>query len=141
MIETEFTPQNELEKKLLSALEGTLAGDVFITHLLNSQVFMPIQDEPAVIKGFQRATKTQPLLLDDEEGNQVLVLFTSPERAREFVAGYPDYGGGLLTEFSWILSKLDDPMHVSLNPDIDTGLDLDREMVEDLMTRLPPQAA
>ena len=59
MIETEFTPQNELEKKLLSALEGNLAGDVFITHLLNSQVFMPIQDEPAVIKGFQRATKTQ----------------------------------------------------------------------------------
>lgn len=139
MSDTIFEAQNELEKQLLSALDGSIAGEDFIRYLIDAQVFMPIQDEAHAIKGFQRSTKAQPLLVDIEEGAQALILFTSPGRAKEFVSLYPGYGGGLLTEFSWVLRKLDAPLNISLNPGFETGFDMDTEMVSDLMDNLPPE--
>jgi SseB protein N-terminal domain len=136
-----FVAQNELEKMLLSALDGGVAEADFMSQLLDAQVFMPIQDEASTIKGFQRTTKAQPLLLEDESGTQVLILFTSPGRAREFVQHHPGYGGGLLTEFSWVLRKMDAPLSIALNPGFETGFDMDVEMVADLMASLPPEAA
>ena len=102
---------------------------------------MPIQEEANAIKGFQRTTKAQPLLLEIEAGAKVLILFTSPGRAKEFVSQHPGYGGGLLTEFSWVLRKLDAPLNTSLNPGFETGFDMDVEMVADLMSSLPPEEA
>ena len=141
MNQTTFEAQNELEKQLLSALNGSLPGDEFIHFLFNAQVFMPIQDEAHAIKGFQRTTKAQPLLVELEDGAQVLILFTSPGRAKEFVSQYPGFGGGLLTEFSWVLRKMDAPLSISLNPGFETGFDMDVEMVADLLANLPPEEA
>jgi hypothetical protein len=135
-----FLPQNELEKELVSALDGSMSGEDFIKHLLNAQVYMPIQDETHAIKGFQRSTKAQPLLVEDEEGAQIMILFTSPGRAKEFVDDYPGYGGGLLTEFSWVLRKMDAPLGIALNPGFEAGFDMDAEMVADLMSGLPAEA-
>jgi SseB protein N-terminal domain len=115
-----FIAQNELEKQLLSALDGSLPGEEFIHYLLDAQVFMPILNETSAIKGFQRTTKAQPLLIPDENGDDVLILFTSPGRAREFVAYHPGFDGGLLTEFSWVLRKLDGPLNIALNPGYET---------------------
>jgi hypothetical protein len=134
-----FVPQNELEKKLVSALEGNLSGEEFIKQLLIEQVYMPIQDETHAIKGFQRSTKAQPLLVEDEEGAQVLILFTSPGRAKEFVDDYPGYGGGLLTDFSWVLSKMDGPLNIAINPGFEAGFDMDVDIVADLMSSLPKE--
>jgi hypothetical protein len=135
-----FEPKNDLEKQLQSALNGRVSGDDFIRYLLDSQVFMPVEDEANEIKGFQRSTRAQPLVLEDESGTQVLVLFTSPERAKNFVGDHPGYGGGLLTEFSWVLRKMGAPAGIALNPSMDEGFDLEPEMVADLMASLPPEA-
>ena len=78
--------------------------------------------------------------MKDEAGTQVLVLFTSPERAKDFVQDFPSYGGGLLTEFSWVLRKMGVPAGIALNPGLDAGFDLEPEMVADLMATLPPEA-
>ena len=40
---------------------------------MDAQVFMPIQDEAHEIKGFQRSTKAQPLLVEDEDDTSVLI--------------------------------------------------------------------
>lgn len=141
MSQATFVAQNELEKQLISALGGSIQGEDFIHFLIDAQVYMPIQDEPSTIKGFQRTTKAQPLLIKDENGMQALILFTSPGRAREFVEHHPGYGVGLLTEFSWVLRKMDAPMSISLNPGFETGFDMDAEMVADLIASLPPEAA
>lgn len=135
-----FEPKNDLEKQLQSALNGRVSGDDFIRYLLDAQVFMPVEDEANEIKGFQRSTRAQPLVLEDESGTQVLVLFTSPERAKNFVEDHPGYGGGLLTEFSWVLRKMGAPAGIALNPSMDEGFDLEPEMVADLMASLPPEA-
>lgn len=139
MSQNTFIAQNELEKMLASALDGGVAEEDFMQQLLDAQVFMPIQDEASAIKGFQRTTKAQPLLVEDENGTQVLILFTSPGRAKEFIASHPGYGGGLLTEFSWVLRKMDTPLSIALNPGFETGFDMDVEMVTELMASLPAE--
>ena len=72
-------------KKLVRALEGNLSGEKFIKHLLLEQVYMPIQDELHAIKGFQRSTKAQPLLVEDEEATQFNfnLSYTLPNRPFE----------------------------------------------------------
>lgn len=139
MSQNTFTAQNELETMLVSALDGGVAEEDFMRQLLDAQVFMPIQDEASSIKGFQRTTKAQPLLVEDENGTQVLILFTSPGRAKEFVDNHPGYGGGLLTEFSWVLRKMDTPLSIALNPGFEAGFDMDVEMVAELMASLPAE--
>jgi hypothetical protein len=62
-----------------------------------------------------------------------MVLFTSPERAKEFVQDHPGYGGGLLVEFSWVLARLGSGIAVSINPGMEYGIDLDPQTVEQLI--------
>ena len=128
-----FTAHNDLEEKLVAAQEGRLDGDVFMQELLDQQLFMPVQDEAAEIAGFQRSTRAKPLTVDAEDGTSVLVLFTSPERAKPFLQDFPDYGGGLLSEFSWILERIGSGIGIAINPGIEFGIDLEADMVAQLV--------
>lgn len=120
-----FEPKNELEKKLLDAQEGRIAPQDFIDSLMESEVFMPIYEKHQ-IGGFAVSDKAKPLTLKDEDsGEEVLILFTSPDRAKAFVRDYPGYGGGLVTEFTWILEKLGVGYAISLNPGQEVGIDLE----------------
>jgi hypothetical protein len=94
------TPRNELERLLLEMQGDGLDPETFARRLLDHQVFMPIRDEKHQIAGFQLSTKAQPLVAEDADGNRVLVTFSEPDRAKAFVADYPGFGGGLLTEVS-----------------------------------------
>ncbi len=129
----DFTAHNELEKKLLAAQQGELDSQSFMQALLAEQVFMPVEDEPSEIQGFQRSAKANPLTLESEDGQSVLILFTSPERAKPFLEHFPAYQGGLLTEFSWILERIGSGIAISLNPDMEVGIDFDTETVEQLI--------
>ncbi|MBP6733679.1 MAG: SseB family protein, partial [Chromatiaceae bacterium] len=102
---TLFAPQNDLERQLIAAQEGQLPAEDFIATLLGSEVFMPIYERHQ-IGGLQTDRGAAlPLKIQTDTG-EVLVLFTSPERAKHFVVDYPGYGGGLVVDFTWILEKL-----------------------------------
>ncbi len=90
---------------------------------------MPVKDDGAV-NGIQRSTHAQPLVVQDDEGASVLVLFTSPERAKPFLEHYPDFKGGLLTEFTWILEKMDEGFGIMINPGDELGIDREPELVQ-----------
>jgi hypothetical protein len=94
---------------------------------------MPVEDEATEIQGFQRSTKAQPLTLEAEDGTRVLVLFTSPERAKPFLQDYPDYQGGLLSEFSWILDRVGSGIAIAINTGFEVGIDLDTDTVTHLI--------
>ncbi len=128
-----FIAHNDLEEKLVAAQEGRLETNVFMQDLLDQQLFMPVQDETNEIQGFQRSTKAKPLTLEAEDGSHVLVLFTSPERAKPFLQDHPDYRGGLLSEFSWILDRIGGGVAISINPGIEFGIDLESDMVTQLI--------
>jgi hypothetical protein len=134
-----FSPHNDLEQQLAEVHAGSLDVEDFVARLLNEQVFMPVKDEKHAIAGFQRSTQAEPLILEDEEGTKVVVVFTSPERAKPFLEHYPDYKGGLLTEFSWLLKKIGGGFPIALNPGWEIGLDFDAEMVASLIAGMPPE--
>ena len=134
-----FVPQNALEAQLAAVHAGTLDPESFVLQLPDQQLFIPVRDEKHAIEGFQRTTRAEPLLIEDEAGERVLAVFTSPERAKILLEHYPDFSGGLLTEFSWLLRRLDGGVHVALNPGWEVGMDFDAEMIAHLIARLPPE--
>jgi len=126
-----FEARNELEQKLLQAQEGSLPEGEFMEYLLEAQVFMPVRDAIG-IAGFTGSSKAIPLTLNTQDAAEVLVLFTSPERAKEFVRDFPGYEGGLLVEFSWVLDRTGSGVGISLNPNWPVGMDLEPETVQQL---------
>lgn len=132
-----FVPHNDLEKLLNDVTLGTVAAEDFVARLLaGDQVFMPVKDEKHAIAGFQTSTKAQPLVIEDDEGTQILVLFTSPERAKPFAEMFPDFAGGLLAEFTWVLRRIGGGFPISLNPGWDVGMDFDADTVAQLIAAL-----
>ena len=128
----DFEPANDLERCLLDAQEGRVEPQQFIDTLMGSDVFMPIY-EGQQIGGFAASSQAQPLTLKDEEsGEEILVLFTSPERAKAFVRDYPGYGGGLVAEFTWVLEKLGVGFGITLNPGEAVGIELGAQALQQL---------
>jgi hypothetical protein len=126
-----FEARNELEQKLMAAQEGSLPESEFMHYLLEAQVFMPVRDS-INIAGFTGSNKAIPLTLHTEDALEVLVLFSSPERAKNFIQDYPGYEGGLLVEFKWVLERTGSGVGISLNPTWPVGMDLEAEMVQQL---------
>lgn len=126
-----FIPANPLEEQLLAAQEGRISGEEFMTALLSAQLFMPIHEAQGNA-GVQTSQTARPLSLENDQGEPIVILFTSPERAKPFVADFPGYEGGLLAEFSWILEKLGMGYGLSINPDWPAGIDMAPEMVDQL---------
>lgn len=131
--------RNELEQRLHDAQEGRISSDDLLETLMNSQVFMPVQDEKPAVLNIQRSARAQPLVLGAEDGTPVLVLFSSPERAKAFVKDYPGFGGGLLTEFTWVLQKMGRDFGIALNPGSEIGFDMEPETVNELVDALAGQ--
>ena len=132
----DFKPQNDLERQLIAAQEGQIPPEAFIETLVGSEVFMPVYEKHQ-IAGFQAQQVAQPLKLQGEDGGEVLVLFTSPERAKGFVAGHPGYEGGLVADFTWILEKLGIGYAITLNPGLPFGMEFEAQDVAQIagMTR------
>ena len=126
-----FEARNELEQKLMKAQENGLPENEFMHYLLEAQVFMPVRDSIG-IAGFTGSDKAIPLTLKTEDAVEVLVLFTSPDRAKGFVKDYPGYEGGLLVEFKWVLERTGSGVGISINPNWPVGMDMEPEMVQQL---------
>lgn len=136
---THHAPRNELENLLAAVHHGEIEPEAFATHLLALQVFMPVRDEKHQISGFQASTRAEPLTIEMDDGQRVLIVFSAPERAKAFLSAFPGYSGGLLTEFAWVLRRMADGVGISLNPDHDQGFDFDPEMVAMLAGLLPEE--
>lgn len=131
MMHEVFETRNELEEKLLAAQEGQLGSDEFMAFLDDSQIFMPVKDAIG-IEGFTASDKAIPLTLKTEDDIEVLILFTSPKRAKDFIKDFPGYDGGLLVEFKWILERAGSGIGISINPGWPVGLELEPEMIQKL---------
>ena len=129
--------KNELEQKLLAAINGELPGEDFMNELLTQQIFIPIRDDrDSGIPGFQLTNKATPLVVRDEEGRNTLVLFTSPERAKEFLVDVPGYSGGLLADFAWIVERMEPGFAIAVNPGLELGMDIEPEDVTQMLELL-----
>ena len=126
-----FEARNEVEEKLLSAQEGQLTSEALMEYMMDAQLFMPVKDAIG-IEGFTSSDKAVPLTLKTEDNIEVLILFTSPDRSKEFLQEFPGYDGGLLAEFKWVLERTGSGIGISINPDWPVGMDLEPEMIQQL---------
>lgn len=123
--------KNEIEKLLEKVQTAQVDGETFMKQLMEAQIFMPVHEKYAM-GGIQSKNQTQPLAIKDESGVDVLILFTSPERAKNFVQHYPGYGGGLLADFKWVVEKIGAGYAISINPGHELGIDLKPGMIEQM---------
>lgn len=129
--------KNELERKLLAAMSGELSAEDFMRELMSEQVFIPIKDDKdSGIIGFQHTTKATPLVIQDDDGLNIVVLFTTPERAKEFLADTPGYSGGLLADFAWIVERMEPGFAIVVNPGDEFGMDIAPENVTEMLAML-----
>lgn len=135
-----FEPCNPLEKSLLAAQDEEISSDDLLSILMNSQVFMPVQDEKPALLNIQGSNRAEPLVLAAEDSTPILVLFSSPERAKDFISDYPGFGSGVLTEFTWVLEKMGRDFSIALNPGLDVGFDMEPHTVNELVDSLGQQA-
>ncbi len=131
--------RNPLESLLLEFHAGKLAPEDFARRLIGEQVFLPVRDDKRSIAGFQSSTLADPLVLQFDGNQRVLVLFSDPARARDFLVHFPGYGGGMLVEFAWVLRRMAADLSISINPDQTPGFDLDPEMIAMLAGLLPEE--
>lgn len=125
-------PRNELEQRLAAAQAGQLSSDELLGFLLGAQVFLPVQDEQDPVLNIPRSTKARPLVVQAEDGTPVLVVFSSPDRAKTFSRDFPGFGGGILVEFKWILENMGGGYAIALNPGSELGFDMEPEIVTQL---------
>ncbi|HEC04832.1 MAG TPA: SseB family protein [Thiothrix sp.] len=123
--------KNKTEELLIKAQAGEVDSNKFIEVLMESQIFVPLK-ENAEVGGLQSSNNDQPLVLKDESGVEVMILFTSPERSKNFIEKFPDYDGGLLAEFKWIVEHMGIGYAFSINPDDELGFDLQADVAERL---------
>ncbi len=135
----DLEPRNELEKQLFAAQQGKISDDELLKVLMASQVFLPVRDEKPMALNIQRSARAQPLVLTAEDGTPILVLFTSPERARPFLLDFPGFEGGILEQFKWVLERMGTGYGIALNPGSDLGFDMEPETVEELAQALAAQ--
>lgn len=126
----EFAPTTDIEQKLVDAQEGRLSSEVFMEELLNATLFLPVYDDSA--SDLQASDKAQPVSIELEDGTPILVVFTSPERAQDFLNEVPGKTGGILESFRWIVEHAGTGIGISINPGWDFGLDIEMEMVAQL---------
>ena len=110
---TDVEARNELEAQILAAQEGRITSDDLLKTLLNSQVFMPVQDEKAPVLNVQRSTRVRP-----------------------FLDNYPGFAGGILESFKWVLENMGSGYGIMLNPDSELGFDMEPETVQGLIQQL-----
>ncbi len=132
MDDVDFEPRNDLESVLLAAQAGRVAGELFVDTLLAAQVFVPVRD-PAEPGSPSRPERARPLTVVGEDGREALAVFTSPERARPFVAQAEGCSGGLLMDLRALLGHADTDLGVVINPGWPVGLEMAPDALRDLV--------
>lgn len=127
-----FKANNDLEELMLSAQEGEIDLDEFMSTLLDSQLFMPVRDK-INLTDIQGSTSTVPLSLEDEKGTKILVVFTSQTRAHEFLKDKPDYQDGMTETFAQLLQMNGVGYGVTINPGEEVGMDFEPDTVEQIV--------
>lgn len=123
----DFAPSTEIEHKLVAAQQGRLSSEDFMQALLEATLFLPVYDDSAA--GIELSDKARPISIRLEDDTEIMVVFTSPERAGEFLDQAPGQTAGILESFRWIVEHAGSGVGISINPGWDFGLDIEPEMV------------
>ena len=130
MLQQEPELRNGLERAAMHA--DQIDSDRFMGELLASQIFMPVKDGGHGIADFHASQKAEPRSLTAEDGSDVLILFSRPERAKPFLDQLPGFEGGIPEDLRWVLQKVSGGFGIAINADSEIGIDLEPDTVTQL---------
>ena len=73
----DFTPETEIEHRIVAAMTGALDGDALMHELAAADIFVP-SDTPLQSDG----SGFSPVLLEDQEGMAFVAVFTAQSRTK-----------------------------------------------------------
>lgn len=117
-----FEPTSELERLLADAQHGRLPAADLMNALLTSQVYV-LGDRDLLPDGsWDEATAL--LMLADPAGTPMLAMFTTPERATDWLDYYPQYTFGRHARFEWLVTSASADSGVVVNPGSAVGWEI-----------------
>lgn len=122
------TEINQFEDRLASMQQGKLRPDAFMRELLDMELFAPLKVADA------QSGQASLLVLQTEDDQRVLILFSSEARSKDFLADVDGFDSGVMTRFRHAMEQLGSGYGVSINPDAELGLDLDAGQLAPLWT-------
>ena len=124
----EFIPENLLEQAIVAAQDESGSAEDLTSLLLQSNIFSLSKGEVA-----EDGSGFAPILLDDEEGNPLLAIFSSLTRARPHraLAEYPVQMPGRA-----LILRLPAGYGAVLNPGFDAQMVIPPEAVAELKAAL-----
>jgi hypothetical protein len=128
----EFKPANLLEEKLLALYRKEIQIIEFLELMFDSQVII-LADRDVDISG--PSMDFNPLAITSPMGFDVLVTFSSLERAKAALAHYPDYPFALAVDTKWFLLGAYENAGVALNPGWAFGFELPPQALQQLLVR------
>jgi len=128
----EFKPNNSLEEKLLAVYRKEIRIVDFLEILFDSQVIiLADRDVDITIPD----TNFKPLAINSPMNFNVLVAFSSIERAQEALARYPGYPCAVVVDTAWFLQRAHDNVGFALNPGWPYGFELPPDALQQLLYR------
>ena len=129
---SEFKPNNPLEEKLLALYRKEIRIIEFLELLIESQVVI-LADRDVDIS--RPSMYFNPLAITSPMGFDVLVTFSSLERAKAALARYPKYPCAMAVNTKWFLQGAYENAGFALNPGWPFGFELAPEGLQQMLLR------
>jgi hypothetical protein len=124
----EFEPVNPLERALLQVLREERTMTEFLPVLAASPVVILVQEEPEK----NGALKGPPLVLRNDAEQDLLAIFTSVDRAIQWLEYQQGYPIALTLDCHLVMPGIVDGFGIVLNPTQTGGLELEPESISSL---------
>jgi len=125
----DFEIKTELEFLIQAGRDNKVSLGTIFQCLLRSPVYMVLNRE---VKPGDPLNDVQGLMVQDDDGSQMLTVFTGEERTRQFQGKHPGYEHPTRFPAPILLDNMHDKMGLIINPGLSVGMQVTAEGVNTL---------
>jgi hypothetical protein len=133
-MQTLFVAENELERKLESAMKGKLGVDALLVELMKHQIYLPLAQDPGPNPD---SRSIQPAILTSKQGSSLVAVFTSKKCADGFLQQAKAFKYILLVEAKWLVNSISPNLGIVFNPGWPVGFEWNASGIADFRKTLP----
>lgn len=129
----DFRINNELEFLIQAGRDGNVSLGTIFQCLMRSPVYM-VLNKP--LKEGDPLNEVQGLMVQNEDGSQMLTVFTGEERTERFRGQQPGYDHPARFPATLLLDNMHDSMGLVINPGLSVGMQITADGVRNLKREL-----
>ncbi|MDQ2068744.1 SseB family protein [Natronospira bacteriovora] len=133
--EQDFEIKSELEFLLQAGREGKISLATLFQALLRSHVYMVLDSQ---VNEGDNLGSVQSLMVENDQGEQLLTIFTGRERCESFVGKHPGYDHPTQFPAPLLIDNMRDDMGLVINPGLAVGIQITAEGMRGLRRDFGP---